>query len=85
MSSWSSRCFTMLAVSFEPSVPASGLVLMPIVTERLGSSTVVTGSGLGSTGSGDRLADRHVWQARERNDLAGAGLVCRDAIRVPPR
>ena len=34
-----------------PSVPASGHVLMPIVTERLGSSTVVTGSGRGSSGS----------------------------------
>ena len=34
-----------------PSVPASGDVLIPIVIERLGSSTAVTGSGRGSSGS----------------------------------
>ena len=50
-SSRSSRSMSALAVTLWPSVPASGLVLMPIVTERLGSSTVVTGSGLGSAGS----------------------------------
>ena len=50
-SSWSSRCFTIGAVSFEPSWPASGDELMPIVIERLGSSTATTGSGRGSSGS----------------------------------
>ena len=53
---------------------------MPIVTERLGSSTVVTGSGRGSSGIGDRLADRHIGQAGERDDLARACLVRRDAV-----
>src|SRR3954447_5843313 len=50
-SSASRRCLTWLAVSRVPSVPASGLVLIPIVTDKLGSSTVVTGSGRGSSGS----------------------------------
>ena len=36
---------TWRAVSFVPSVPASGEVLMPMVMARLGSSTVMTGSG----------------------------------------
>ncbi len=38
-------------MSRSPSVPASGDVLMPIVIESDGSSTVVTGSGRGSSGS----------------------------------
>ena len=38
-------------MSFVPSVPASGEVLMPMVMDRLGSSTVMTGSGRGSSGS----------------------------------
>ena len=50
-SSASSRSRIWLAVRRVPSVPARGLVLIPIVIERLGSSTVVTGSGLGSSGS----------------------------------
>src|SRR3954454_12969335 len=50
-SSASRRCLTWLAVSRVPSVPASGLVLIPIVTDKLGSSTVVTGSGRGLSGS----------------------------------
>ena len=41
----------MLAVSLSPSRPESGEVLIPIVIERLGSSTVDTGSGRGSSGS----------------------------------
>ncbi len=50
-SSASRRSRTWLAVSLLPSVPASGLVLIPIVIESDGSSTVVTGSGRGSFGS----------------------------------
>ena len=61
-------------------MPASGEVLIPIVTESDGSSTVVTGSGRGSSGIGDRLADRHVRQSGKRDDVAGPGLVGRDAI-----
>ena len=41
----------MLAVSLSPSRPESGEVLIPIVIERLGSSTPMTGSGRGSSGS----------------------------------
>ena len=50
-SSASSRLSTWRAVSLSPSWPASGAVLMPIVTLREGSSTVITGSGRGSSGS----------------------------------
>ncbi len=53
---------------------------MPIVIERLGSSTTVTGRGRGIVRVGDRLADRHLGQARERHDLAGPGLVGGDAV-----
>ena len=42
---------TCRAVSFLPLLPASGLVLMPIVIEMLGSSMVMSGSGRGSSGS----------------------------------
>ena len=45
------RLRTWRAVSFEPSLPASGEVLMPIVIDSDGSSTVITGSGRGSSGS----------------------------------
>ena len=41
----------MLAVSCLPSWPANGDVLTPIVIARLGSSTPITGSGRGSSGS----------------------------------
>ena len=50
-SSDSSRFFTWRAVSFVPSRPASGDVLMPIVIDSAGSSTVITGSGRGSSAS----------------------------------
>jgi hypothetical protein len=42
---------TWLAVSSVPSWPASGEVLMPMVTDSDGSSTVMTGSGRGSSAS----------------------------------
>src|SRR5205085_3359500 len=44
-----SRSLTWLAVSLSPSCPARGEVLIPIVTDNDGSSTVITGSGRGST------------------------------------
>ena len=40
-----------LAVSLSPSLPASGDVLTPIVIDIAGSSTVITGSGRGSSRS----------------------------------
>ena len=51
MSSFSNRDFTSRAVSLSPSFPAKGDEFVPIVTERVGSSTVITGRGLGSSGS----------------------------------
>jgi hypothetical protein len=41
----------MRAVSLEPDWPASGDVLIPIVTPRAGSSIAISGSGRGSSGS----------------------------------
>ena len=41
----------MRAVSLEPDWPASGEVLIPIVTPRAGSSIAISGSGRGSSGS----------------------------------
>jgi len=38
-------------VSFLPSRPASGDVLIPIVIDSAGSSTVITGSATGFSGS----------------------------------
>ena len=51
ISSRSSRAFSCEAVSLSPSWPASGESLMPTVTESEGSSTVIGGSGRGSSGS----------------------------------
>ena len=53
---------------------------MPIVIERLGSSTTVTGQRARIVGVGDRLADRHLGQAGERDDLARARLLGRDPV-----
>ena len=54
-SSVSSRFFSSRAVRFLPDLPASGDVLMPIVIEIDGSSTVISGKGCGSAGS-DRVS-----------------------------
>ena len=50
-SSARSRASTWDAVTLSPSRPARGDVLIPTVIESDGSSTVITGSGLGSSGS----------------------------------
>ena len=55
-------------------------MLIPIVIESEGSSTVVTGSGRGSIGIGDRLADRHVRKPGDRHDLPRARLLGGDAV-----
>ena len=47
----SSRSLIWREVSLLPSWPASGEVFWPIVTESDGSSTVITGSARGSSGS----------------------------------
>ena len=51
ISSASRRALTSRAVRFLPDLPASGEVLMPMVIEMDGSSTVISGSGWGSSGS----------------------------------
>ena len=79
-SSWSSRCLTWLAVSLSPSVPARGEVLMPIVIERLGSSTTVTGRGRGSSGSAIVSPIVTSGQAGQRNDLARPCLIRGDPV-----
>ena len=70
----------MRAVSSLPSAPASGEVLMPMVIERLGSSTCsgVEGDRVHRVGQG--LADRDVLEAGDRDDVAGPGALGRDAI-----
>ena len=50
-SSASRRFLSNRAVTFVPSVPERGEVLIPMVMPRLGSSTISTGSGRGSSGS----------------------------------
>ena len=47
----SSRSLICREVSLPPSRPASGEVFWPTVTDSDGSSTVMTGSGRGSSGS----------------------------------
>jgi hypothetical protein len=50
-SSCSSRSWTCRAVKREPDWPASGELLIPMVTPSAGSSIAMTGSGRGSAGS----------------------------------
>ena len=53
---------------------------MPIVTESDGSSTVMTGSGRGSSRVGERLADRDVGIPATAMISPGPGLVGLDAV-----
>ena len=50
-SSASRRALTWRAVSFVPSEPATGDVLTPMAIDSVGSSTVMTGIGRGSSRS----------------------------------
>ena len=61
------------AVSFEPSWPASGEELMPIVIERLGSSTWRSGQRRPGLGIGEGLADGDLVDAGDGDELAGPG------------
>ena len=79
-SSWSRRARTWRAVSLEPSRPASGEVLMPTVTESDGSSTVMTGSGRGSSGSASVSPIVISAMPGDGDDLARPGLVGLDAV-----
>ncbi len=74
-SSWSRRDLSSRAVSLSPERPASGEVLIPIVMPSAGSSTVTGGSGCGSSRVGDRVADHHVRQPRQGDDLTGSRLL----------
>ena len=53
---------------------------MPIVTESDGSSTVMTRQRARVVGVGERLADRHLGEAGDGDDLARPGLVGVDAV-----
>ena len=72
----------MRAVSLLPDWPASGEVLMPIVMPSAGSSTCDDRQRRRVVGVGDRLADRDLGDAGDRDDLARAGLV--GATRAMP-
>ena len=51
ITSFARRSSIRRAVSFSPSFPTNGDVLIPIVIEMLGSSIAIAGSGRGSSGS----------------------------------
>ena len=70
----------MLAVSLSPSRPESGEVLIPIVIERLGSSTVETGSGRGSSGSASVSPIVTSGRPATATISPGPGLVGVDAV-----
>ena len=80
ISSASSRLLSIRAVSWLPSRPDSGEVLMPISIERLGSSTVMTGSGCGSSRLASVSADGDLGDAGDRGDLARPRLLRLDAL-----
>jgi hypothetical protein len=80
-SSLSRRSLTMRAVSLWPlTLPMSGEVLVPIVIEMAGSSTVMVGSGRTSFGVGEGLTDGDVLEAGDGDDVAGAGALGRVAV-----
>ena len=75
-SSVSSRDRTIRAVSLCPgTLPASGEVLVPIVTEIAGSSTVMRGNAFWLGRVGQRVADHDVGNTGDRDDVAGLRLV----------
>ncbi len=70
------RLRTMRAVSLCPdTLPASGEVLVPMVTEMAGSSTVMRGQRVRVLGVGQRVADHDLGHARDGDDVTGDGLV----------
>ena len=71
----------MRAVILAPLRPASGEVLVPSVIASDGSSTVITGSGAGIVGVGDRLADHDLVDAGDGDHLAWSDLVGRDPLQ----
>ena len=65
----------MRAVSLWPlTLPMIGQVLVPMVIEIAGSSTVMPGQRPDVVGVGDGLADGDVLDAGHRDDVAGVGL-----------
>ena len=68
-----------------PSLPASGEVLTPKVMRSTGSSTVRRGSGSGSLGVGDRVADLDLGEAGHDEQVAGHELVDLGCGRCPSK
>ena len=60
-----------------PSRPASGLSLMPKVTEMVGGSIGCAGSGVVDVERAERVGDGRLGHAGEGDDVAGLGLVDR--------
>ena len=70
----------MRLVTLLPSVPASGESLTRKVIDSVGGSIGWAGSGSVDLGRADGVGDGGVGQAGERDDVAGARLVERDAL-----
>ena len=80
----SSRSLTRRAVTLVPLTrPASGEVLVPMVIEMAGSSTVISGSGARVLRVGQGLADHDLRDAGDGDDVAGAGRLGRACGRAP--
>ena len=74
-SSWYSRARIWREVEYLPSRPERGEVLTPRVILTVGCSISMRGRALGSLSAGDRVADVHLVQAGDDDDVAGPGLV----------
>ena len=81
-SSLSRRSFRWRDVTYWPSLPASGEVLMPKIIDTVGSSTSMCGIGIAIVGIGDGLADGDVFDAGEADDVAGGGFFDLDALQA---
>ena len=84
-SSFSRRSLRWRDVTYWPSLPASGEVLMPKIIDTVGSSTSVYGIGIAVFGIGDGFADGDVLDAGEADDVAGERFLDLDALQALER